>query len=148
LLPHDVCSLTPIVAMRRFAPFILFACAACSWSEPAPPVTPARPAPVAAQADTLSRLHALVGAAACTDSAQCRAVAVGSKPCGGPEYFLAWSSTATASGALTALAERYRNERVSANAGVMGDCRVMPEPGAICRAGHCVLRPQGSADPS
>ncbi len=93
-------------------------------------------------------MRALVGAAACADTSQCRTLAVGSKSCGGPEYFLAWSSGATEPAALAALAERYRTERQAANAGLMGDCRVMSDPGAICHAGRCVLRPQGAADPT
>ncbi len=143
--------------MRSLAPLLLLACVACSWSEPVPPSpavpspaapSPAAPSPAAARGDTLAGIRSLVGQAACTDTAQCHTLAVGSKACGGPEYFLAWSGTATEPTALAALAERYRSERQTANAGLMGDCRVLPDPGAVCRAGRCVARPQGAADPS
>lgn len=42
---------------------------------------------------------------------------------------------------MRALGERYQAERKASNAasGMMSDCRFIPDPGAVCRAGTCQL---------
>jgi hypothetical protein len=132
--------------MRAF-PFLILlgcaawaACAACAGG-------PARPKAAAAPAggDTLSRIRDLIGDAACTDASQCHTLAIGARPCGGPQAYLPWSSANTDGAALAALAEQFRKEREAANAaaGDMSDCRYLPDPGAVCRAGTCQLNRPG-----
>jgi hypothetical protein len=101
------------------------------------------------------QIRALVGAASCTRSTQCQSLAIGAKPCGGPEFYLAWSNRQTALPPLHALAARYRQERMAANAesAVVSDCRMLDDPGARCEmsapggAGQCVLRAPGANSP-
>lgn len=115
---------------------LLLACLACSSCVSAP--TDA----TAPAAETLPRIRALVGAAACTDNAQCRTAPLGSRACGGPEAYLAWSSAATPAAPLQQLLDRYQREReqADAKAGMASVCTVVPDPGAVCRAGACQLR--------
>lgn len=123
---------------------LLLACAACS-GQPGAPSAPAAPAnrPAAADpaapADTLAQLRALIGTAACGDNSQCHSLPVGARACGGPEAYLAWSSTATSADALQALAGRYKAQRQAkiAASGEMSDCRFFADPGAVCRTGTC-----------
>ncbi|WP_317201872.1 hypothetical protein [Janthinobacterium sp.] len=124
--------------MHRYALFLLLGCSACGAGTPAPPETPAA---------TLERIRALVGAAACSESTQCRTLALGVKACGGPDAYLAWSAAATQEPALRALAARYRAEREAENARAQeaSDCRLVVDPGAQCRLGVCVLGAPGAA---
>ena len=101
-------------------------------------------APAAAsQNDTLARIHALVGTPSCTEDSQCRTLAVGEKSCGGPERYLAYSTAASSEAELKALGDIYRAERHEANtrSGQVSTCSVVVDPGAVCRAGACALRP-------
>jgi hypothetical protein len=106
----------------------------------------ARGTPGAAPANsgTLARIQGLVGTASCTSDAQCHTLALGAKPCGGTESYLAWSSASTSEAELRALGDVYKAERQAANKGRMSDCRALVDPGAVCRAGTCQL---GAAAP-
>lgn len=137
--------------MRRLAILILISCTACT-TDAAGPATGTRTAPVQGhaavaapaeragqQSPTLGQIRALIGSAACTESAQCRTVPIGARGCGGPEMYLPWSTAQTKPDALQALAERYKAERqaqIQAR-GEVSDCRFAVDPGAVCRAGVC-----------
>lgn len=125
--------------MRLLSLIFLLGCTACGTS--APPVTPAPPAARSAPPALLAEMRALAGAAACTDSAQCKTVPLGARACGGPEGYLAFSSATTAVAPMEALAARYAEQRRAAHAasGMLSTCQFMPDPGAQCRAGVCVL---------
>src|SRR4051812_43410739 len=58
--------------------------------------------------DTLARIHALVGTPSCTDDSQCRSLAIGARPCGGPESYLAYSTARTSEAELRALGAIYQ----------------------------------------
>lgn len=120
-------------------------CAACSASGPGAQL----PAPAGSSAPLLEQIRALVGNAACTTSSQCHTLALGSRPCGGPQSYLAWSSATTDGAALRLLAQRYHDEQQArdAAAGLQSDCRMISDPGAECRAGTCQLRAAAPAGP-
>src|SRR4051812_47210296 len=40
----------------------------------------------------LAEISAQIGDAACSADSQCRTLAIGKKPCGGPESYVAWSA--------------------------------------------------------
>jgi hypothetical protein len=143
--------------MRTLIILLLAGCAACTGAatqtRPSPttpsPAAPS-PSPQAAPAqggqDTLARIRTMVGTPSCSSDAQCHTLAIGHKSCGGPESYLAWSSAKTSEAELQALGERYKQERTAADAasGMVSNCRFMPDPGAVCRAGTCQLG-EGSA---
>ena len=97
--------------------------------------------PRAAEAALLQRIRAEVGQAACTSTADCRTLPIGSKACGGPAGWMAWSATASRADTLQAwaleLAQRQRQADMAD--GRMSTCSVVPDPGARCEAGRCVL---------
>jgi hypothetical protein len=131
-------------------------------------------------AQTLARLRELAGQGRCGDSAQCHTVAIGAKACGGPEAYLPWSGADPAvAPQVSALAAQYTAARRAANQAapaMASDCRLIPDPGAMCvlpaaapaaahaasagsasasepaadpaGAGTCVLRPSGMRDPT
>ena len=119
---------------------------ACAGAPPSAPV-----------ADSASRLDVLIGDAMCESDAQCRTVGIGSKACGGPRAYRAWSSLRTDAGTLQPAAEQEaRRSRAAATAsGILSNCAVVADPGAHCApvtsaatAGsvlrQCRLGPRGS----
>lgn len=100
--------------------------------------------------DTLSRIRALIGDAPCSDASQCHTLAVGARPGGGPQAYLAWSSAHTDGAALALLAEQFKQECEAAHAasGILSDCRFLPDPGAVCVDGTCRLNQPGAGGQS
>jgi hypothetical protein len=152
------------VQMKKLVLLLLVACAACSGGAqtPRPQAGTSHAAILGAHAasgqsagqngqgaratpgapgnsDTLARIHGLVGTPSCTSDAQCHTLALGAKPCGGVESYLAWSSASASETELRALADTYKAERQAANKGRISDCRALVDPGAVCRADTCQL---------
>jgi hypothetical protein len=89
----------------------------------------------------------------CDDSSQCHSLGVGSKACGGPENYIAWSSKNSDGAQLKALVEQHAAARRDDDKrlGMMSTCSVVSDPGASCRAGVCIvnersLMPPGQAN--
>lgn len=123
---------------------LLAACAAQGGAQapaPAPATPPPGSTPAPAQSDTLARIHALIGSPSCSEDSQCRTLPVGARACGGPEGYLAYSTAHSDAAQLQAMGASYQAERRKANAesGRVSDCRFIGDPGAVCRAGTCVL---------
>jgi hypothetical protein len=88
----------------------------------------------ASETTTAQAMAALIGDGACDDDTQCRTIAVGAKACGGPEYYLAWSTKRTDATALREAAASEltarRNMRVDPRA--QSNCMIVADPGAYC----------------
>lgn len=110
--------------------------------------------------EPMRSLLALIGDAACDDDSQCRTLAVGAKACGGPEYYLAWSTRRTDAGALRAAAASTVSAPRSPKSDPRGQstCVFVTDPGAYCapaagkepnagRGGTCRLRDAGRGVP-
>jgi hypothetical protein len=99
----------------------------------------APPAPAAGSPQTAVELfeaiQAEIGAPDCDASAQCHSIPVGARPCGGPEGYLIWSSKTGRPERLAALVVAHREARQAENtrSGLVSDCRVLVDPGAVCR---------------
>jgi hypothetical protein len=91
-------------------------------------------------APLLEQIRAEIGDAACSSDQQCRSLAIGAKPCGGPESFVAWSVQRSDAARLERLATAYRKEREAENARErrVSNCMFVADPGAQCKAGRCV----------
>ena len=124
-----------VIRVRSAAALGALLLGACQAHPPAK--TPVASDPTA----LLARIQAGIGDAPCSSDAQCRTLPIGEKPCGGPERWLAWSSASPQATQLPAWAAelsalvRQRNQE----SGILGNCRVQPDPGAICQAERCVL---------
>ena len=101
----------------------------------------------AAEAALLQRIDAEIGSASCGRRDDCRTLPIGSRPCGGPTAWRAWSAGSSDGARLQAWAgelaelQRRRDEAE----GRMSTCQVLPEPGVACQAGRCVLLPGAGA---
>jgi hypothetical protein len=106
----------------------------------------AAPEPAPSGSDALWRqIQAELADDGCDNDGQCHSLGVGAKACGGPERYVAWSSRSQDGVRLRQLAERHAAARRAEDrrAGMMSTCSVTPDPGALCRAGHCVTGTPG-----
>lgn len=83
----------------------------------------------------------LIGDGACADVGQCRAIAFGAKPCGGPWQYLAYSTAITDSTALNAAVARYNAKEAAINKaeGRVSDCALVSPPKLGRENGRCVI---------
>lgn len=104
------------------------------------------PTDATASATQLShKIDALVGDAACDSAAQCRTIAVGAKPCGGPERYVAWSTARTDERQLKDAVAKHAQRRQADNQAshMASNCMMVTDPGASCRAQRCSVNPPG-----
>lgn len=135
-------------AMNRLLIVLLAACAACTTQAHDPSNAAVQPAPSAPSSpstvsagDLLAQIRQAIGTPTCSNSAECRTLAVGARACGGPEAYLAWSTLHGDAGRLQALGERSKTVRQQElkRSGEMSTCIHNPDPGASCVAGTCQL---------
>ena len=90
---------------------------------------------------TVPAIAPLPGGVACDTHSQCLTLPVGEKPCGGPQRWLAWSSKGISEADLRRLLAGQMGGTVHAprRPGERSICAVVPDPGAQCLAGRCVL---------
>ncbi|NDY93386.1 hypothetical protein [Ideonella livida] len=127
--------------------------AGCAGAAPALPPTAGATATTTVIAPTTEAgglrqaLQALVGEARCQDDSACRTLGLGARPCGGPSAWLAYAERPGLAAELAPLAQALARAEQSEHerSGRMGICQVLPDPGARCEAGRCVLRGGRSA---
>ncbi|HET8816814.1 MAG TPA: hypothetical protein VFM61_05130 [Pseudidiomarina sp.] len=92
-------------------------------------------------AEMNNAIRSMVGVAAATNLSQCRMLEVGARPCGGPEYYIAYSTENVDPETIETMAEEYTELRrwLNEEQQMMGTCEVIPEPklslqGGVCRA--------------
>lgn len=85
----------------------------------------------------------MIGEATCSDVNQCRVIAFGAKPCGGPWQYLVYSIALTDSTVLTAAVTRYNTLEAELNKseGRMSDCSFVAPPQLARVNGRCVIAP-------
>ena len=95
--------------------------------------------------EALANLHqqivALIGEPRCENIVHCRVLALGSRPCGGPAEWFAFSSIAGNRELLEAKAYEYGflQEEVNRVRAVSGTCDVLAQPRVACVNGRCTL---------
>jgi hypothetical protein len=95
--------------------------------------------------EALVSLHqeimALIGEPRCENIVHCRLLALGSRPCGGPAEYLAYSSIVGRRDVLEAKAYEYGflQEEVNRTRKVSGNCTVLDKPRLACTNGRCTL---------
>lgn len=91
------------------------------------------------QSQLKSAIDMEIGQAKCNADSQCKALAIGANPCGGPESYQAYSTLDSNSQRLTEIAAQYALTRktLHAKTGTMGACMVIPEPTVQCKNHQC-----------
>lgn len=82
----------------------------------------------------------------CRHSAECKTVGYGTKLCGGPALYLPYSRTSDSETSFmnevmeyNALSRIYA-DYISKKLGIVSDCALVRDPGAVCINSRCVLR--------
>ena len=90
-----------------------------------------------------------IGNAACRDSTDCRVIAFGSKPCGGPWEYLVYASSSVDTFRLEALVAEYNaiNDELNRRQGGISDCMFVTAPRVTCVDGRCVAVAWDGATP-
>jgi hypothetical protein len=109
---------------------------ACGGSESATEDIEASLLELAAQIDQI------IGEATCDLTNQCRVIPVGSKPCGGPWSYRAYSTVDTDVSALETTVTRFSSLQAELNqrTGADSDCMLVTEPAVRCVSGRCVTQ--------
>ena len=96
-----------------------------------------------AAAGLRSRIAAMTVAARCNNIVNCRIIGLGSRPCGGPEEYLAYSIWDTRIDEIEGLAAEYNflREELHITSGQAGSCEVLPQPAINCVNARCVKVP-------
>lgn len=78
----------------------------------------------------------------CTSDAQCRALPLGARACGGPDRYQAYSTQVSDRADLERLSAEHQRLSAQRNEleGTMGICSVLPVPAARCESLSCVVR--------
>lgn len=122
---------------------VVLLAAACSDVAPPANEPVATPAPALAPVepmDLLQEIRSAAGVARADDLSQCRAIALGAKPCGGPERYLLYSTLTADEPRLRALVERYNSAadtRVR-DQDLVSNCQVIEAPALGLEGGFCV----------
>ena len=131
----------------------MLAASACGSAPPATPATPAPSAPTAGKTEQLwKKIQAANADTSCDTQSQCHTIGIGSKACGGPERYMAWSSKNSDGAALKALIDQHAAARRADDEReqMMSTCSMVSDPGASCRAGQCTINatsPGNTTDP-
>ncbi|TYA74017.1 hypothetical protein [Seonamhaeicola marinus] len=85
-------------------------------------------------------IEALVATSVCNESTECKSIAFGSKPCGGPWSYLIYSTSIDTQELETKVGQYNQLEAIfNAKWGVLSDCAVANPPvDIICENNECV----------
>ncbi len=158
--------LDPLARRWLWPAWVLVTLAACSSAGPSPAGAPTQPPPGATATATVlagsraadeahlrqveQEVRALAKADGCTESAQCRAVPVGVKECGGPRYWLPYCPLRTDEALLRVKLQELETAEQAFNRqyGVVSDCMYVAQPDVVSVGGSCVAQPRGGPLPS
>jgi hypothetical protein len=109
-----------------------------------PPAAPAAPVEPVDLAGLLQEIRIAAGIARADDVSQCRVIALGQKPCGGPERYLVYSTLTADEARLQALVERYNAAAAqrARDQDLVSDCQVLEAPVLGLEGGFCMPVPQ------
>lgn len=124
---------------------LVLALAGCSGAEQAPLHTPvAQPQVVGAAtvAEMDQQIRSMIGMAYAEDFSQCRLAEVGHRPCGGPAYYIAYSTSSVDEQALLTLIKEHREQQIAYQRkhDVVGTCEMITRPSLGYVDGRCVAQ--------
>lgn len=89
------------------------------------------------------QIRSMIGMAYADNLEQCRLAEVGHRPCGGPQYYMAYSTTALDEDALLELIAEHRalQTKFQQENDIVGTCEVLPRPQLTLQGGRCIASP-------
>jgi hypothetical protein len=93
-----------------------------------------------------AKIDRLIGTASCEQEGECRSVAFGAKPCGGPWKYKIYSTRGTDASTLKREIDAYKtqNDALNKKYGLRSDCSFVSPPVVACRDGVCVAGATGA----
>ena len=93
-------------------------------------------------AEVANDVQVLIGEASCTTDEQCKAISMGNKACGGPSFYLPYSTASIDTDALGKLAIEHRelSRQYNQLLGMMSDCAFLTEPAVACVSQRCEIK--------
>ena len=92
-----------------------------------------------------TEIQGIVGDAACTYDSECKAIGYGSKPCGGPSSYLAYSVENTDVPLLEGKVRQFNalQRAYQGKLRIASDCMVVSKPVITCEQKRCTKLPKG-----
>lgn len=89
------------------------------------------------------QIRSMIGMAYADSLEQCRLAEVGHRPCGGPQYYMAYSTSTVDENVLEKLIAEHRKLQISYQEqhDVVGTCEVIPRPVLALEGGRCIASP-------
>lgn len=89
--------------------------------------------------DLKERIDKMIEDTSCSGDADCKFMAIGHKPCGGPASFIIYSSKAVDEGDLQVVVNEYSElqRKINEDTGAISNCAVETPPTIGCRSGSC-----------
>lgn len=86
-----------------------------------------------------TEIKELIADKSCSQSSDCKLIALGAKPCGGPDSYEVYSSVNTDEKKLSKLAKKLESLHKEYNKKnqIMGICMMEPEPSFSCKNSQC-----------
>ncbi|MBU1438598.1 MAG: hypothetical protein KJ930_10425 [Gammaproteobacteria bacterium] len=87
------------------------------------------------------RMQRLTADKSCKETNECKVLAVGKRPCGGPEQFLVYSATSTDEKLLAITNDRYTKLKAQQQQrlGMQSTCQMLPTPLPQCQSRECTI---------
>jgi hypothetical protein len=91
--------------------------------------------------DLLTTIKANISSKTCNSNADCGALAVGHRACGGPNEYLPYSKLSSNEESLKSLAKKHQQQEKIKNKkeGRMSICQMLTEPQVACKSNQCLI---------
>ncbi len=90
---------------------------------------------------TQQQIQTIIGDASCENPSQCRVLPIGSRPCGGPAKYIAYSILNTDVKRLKVLAQQHRvtQRQINRIKKLVSTCEMVLQPPVACVNKHCSI---------
>ncbi|KFZ28340.1 hypothetical protein IDAT_10085 [Pseudidiomarina atlantica] len=89
------------------------------------------------------QIRSMIGMAYADNLEQCKLAAIGHRPCGGPEYYMAYSTAALDEQVLLKLIDEHRELQTAfqQDNDIVGTCEMISKPLVVLNGGRCLAQP-------
>lgn len=89
-----------------------------------------------------NQLESAIAGAPCTSTSQCRALPIGSRPCGGPSEYITYSKQNANKKQLKVLAQQHSmiHRQINRIKGLISTCEMVLQPPIACVDSKCIIK--------